>query len=153
MIVNFTVTSFQACVICQLIRNKILSIMCFSTLWCLENICEQRDGSRLGSWLRQHRICQSPYYLLKHQELPEATSWQRVWTEKKKKEVRVLVFIKANMINTGLRQPKMVSHSLVESFNKGKHLFSQLWKCVRPVIFCKMHVWLRPIRAMSKQCF
>lgn len=44
----------------------------------------------------------------------------------------------------------MGSLSLVESFNKGNHLSSQLWKRVRPVIFCKMHVWLRPISAISK---
>lgn len=76
---------------------------------------------------------------------------QRSGCKKKKKsnknvsyKVWVVVFIKANMIKTELRQPKMVSLSLVESFDKGKHVFSQLWKCVRPVIFCKMHVWPRP---------
>lgn len=87
----------------------------------------ERDG--LSLCVRcENRSVEYLSHLLKHQELPE-TSWQRAWTGKKllRIKVRVVVFIKANMINTELRQPKMVSLSFVEPFNNGKHLFSQLW--------------------------
>lgn len=151
-------------IISQLMRVKILSSVCFVHCDVSETSVNHGMGQGWGCacCVTQTAVQNVSDTMLSFRNIKSFQKQRfllQMWLGGKKSnknvscKVRVVVFITANMTKTELRQPKMVSLSLVESFDKGKHLFSKLWKCVRPVIFYKMHVWPRPIRAISKQCF